>query len=588
MSPRLRRRPDQWADAHERARARAAERLDGPLGLAESTWLDEHLAGCPSCAAIAAAYEADRQALRSLRDDQPEPPRDLWARTAAAIEQLSLESGAGVEPTSTEQRRRLLSGLPLGAMSAVAVVVVVIGATILSNGITQRSSATASDAAGAGASPAASNGPPDVASGPGAEPTPFKVGAGDVAWIDSGPNGVAFSTAQVTEVCPAEGASGCPAISDQSSRTLALSSRTRTIIGSPTRKQAVAIAEDTTAGDRLIVVQLPRPDTASPSPPATASASPSVEPSNVASEPPDASSPPSEGPSPSVTVSESASPSPFQTPEPTTAAELAIASGIEVVGESAAFSSDGAWFAFTARPGDGSAGPDVWVWHVGAPKADRLTDDGASYFASWSGDRAVVSRPVDSTATSSDAISVLIDPATGDTRELGKLWRPMVDPSGRFAIAWEGTVERAHDTGTWVPGRGRLALVAWSDDGDTAGPKGSDDQHVVTDKARGDFDVRWDETGEWVAVWVGDEREANIGRLTLYHVDTGRERLETAKDAPAEVPALPGFSIGSSRLAWATPRGQGGEGSRVQIAAWSNDGVGIVESSPGEDVRIIR
>ena len=30
-------------------RMRLAERLDGPLGLAESTWLDEHLAGCPAC-----------------------------------------------------------------------------------------------------------------------------------------------------------------------------------------------------------------------------------------------------------------------------------------------------------------------------------------------------------------------------------------------------------------------------------------------------------------------------------------------------------------------------------------------------------
>ena len=49
-------------------------------------WLDEHLAGCDACRAIAAAYDADRAALRGLRDHQPEPPRDLWARTSAAIE----------------------------------------------------------------------------------------------------------------------------------------------------------------------------------------------------------------------------------------------------------------------------------------------------------------------------------------------------------------------------------------------------------------------------------------------------------------------------------------------------------------------
>ena len=98
--PRLRRRPDHWRDAHERAQVRAAERLDGPLGLTETAWLDEHLAGCSSCAAIAAAYAADREALHSLRQDAPEPPRDLWARTAAAIEQLSLDGGAPVQTCS--------------------------------------------------------------------------------------------------------------------------------------------------------------------------------------------------------------------------------------------------------------------------------------------------------------------------------------------------------------------------------------------------------------------------------------------------------------------------------------------------------
>jgi len=198
--PRLRRRPDQWANAHERARARAAERLDGPLGLAESTWLEGHLADCPSCAATAAAYEADRAALRTLCDEQPEPPRDLWARTAAAIELLSIESGLPDElpDSETEPSRGRFGGLPLGAMSAVAVVVVVVGATLLSNGIGAPQSATraaASDAGGAGPSLAAASVAPEVA--PGAEPTPFAVGAGDVAWVDTGPDGLAYSNVEI-------------------------------------------------------------------------------------------------------------------------------------------------------------------------------------------------------------------------------------------------------------------------------------------------------------------------------------------------------------------------------------------------------
>ena len=59
-------------------------------------------------------------------------------------------------------------------------------------------------------------------------------------------------------------------------------------------------------------------------------------------------------------------------------------------------------------------------------------------------------------------------------------------------------------------------------------------------------------------------------------------------DAPTGVPALPGFSIGEGRLAWATPPGQNGEGSRIQIVAWSDDGVGTVESAPGEDLVVVR
>ena len=126
---RVRRRPDHWATPHDRARHRAAERLDGPLGVVEAAWLEEHLADCTACFAEAQAFEADRMGLRSLRDDIPVPPRDLWARTSAAIEQ----EAAGHRRASTGPAARS----PLaqwGAIAGIAVVSVVVGSALLQGG----------------------------------------------------------------------------------------------------------------------------------------------------------------------------------------------------------------------------------------------------------------------------------------------------------------------------------------------------------------------------------------------------------------------------------------------------------------------
>ena len=83
---RIRRRAGHEAAIHDRARTLVATQLTEPLKPTDATWLLEHLAGCGACREVLAAYEADRAALRTLRDRQPQPPRDLWARTAAAIE----------------------------------------------------------------------------------------------------------------------------------------------------------------------------------------------------------------------------------------------------------------------------------------------------------------------------------------------------------------------------------------------------------------------------------------------------------------------------------------------------------------------
>jgi hypothetical protein len=103
-----------------------------------------------------------------------------------------------------------------------------------------------------------------------------------------------------------------------------------------------------------------------------------------------------------------------------------------------------------------------------------------------------------------------------------------------------------------------------------------------------DWDARWDETGTRLAVWIADDSDPKVGKLTLFEVDpdTGDIRAEKALH---DVRALAGFSIGKGRLAWATPRGQDAKGSRVQVVAWTKDAVGSAESQGSEgEVVVIR
>jgi hypothetical protein len=607
------RRPDHWASTHERARARAAERLSGGLEANEAAWLDEHLADCPVCAAVAATYDADRLALRALRDLPPQPPRDLWARTASAIERES--SARRRSETGTGWRR---SRLPLGALSGIAVIALVVGVSTLS-----RLNIAQAPYAEPDPEQRSTTGGDNNSEFAGADPTPFAVGAGAVKYILREANGLlAVNNVPIDEVCPAEGTAGCPALRDAAAQRLDLAASPRSIIGSPKGQDAIVVTNNGGDGEQILVVAMPDASaTAAPSvapqlPPATMhpvegtrppdpsnapsaavtseSASPDVQ--STDGPPSTESAVPSESPQIDVAASAAPStePSPTLSPEPTVAASLAIASGIEVIGESAAFSEDGRWFAFSARPADGSSGPDVYVWRVGDPTAQNLTEDGETTFASWDGDQVVASRPEaaaadEATRALATPVSVMIDPASGAETPAGELWLPAVDPTRSRAIGWSGSIERAEDGTTWTPQDGQLELLAWSSrtGGTRPDAQAAEGDPIVADKL-GAFDIRWDETGEWVAVWLADANEASMGRLTLYQVDPATGRLRLLEDAPDGVAALPGFSIGEGRLAWASPPGQEGEGSRIQIVAWSGDGVGSVESAPGDDLVIIR
>lgn len=610
---RVRRRPDHWATPHDRARYRAAERLDGPLGVIEAAWLEEHLADCAACLATAQAFEADRMGLRSLRDDILVPPRDLWARTSAAIEQ----EAAGHRRASTGPAARS----PLarwGALAGVAVVAVVVGSSVLQGGWLDAPKGTTN---GVDSSITALVTPQPQPSGveitPGA--TPMVVDAGAVGWFDIGADGsYGYNVANVDRVCAQVDQASCASLDAGDSQPVALVTSPKSIITSPTNGQTVVVGTDDSSGNTIFVVALPDEPAASPastaSPTAgalTASAPPAADPSTGPSPSPiappsaDPSSPPASDP-PSPTPTPTPAPTPTITPAPTAAA-LAIVSGVTVVGDAAAFSPDGRWFAFTARPADGSAGPDIYVWHVGDPRAHAMTTDHQSAFGSWAGDLAIGSRPglppatpapssgetagASSTpdpqpVTDVEPVTFSLDPATGTEVILPvAYWRPAVSPTGRRAVVWDGSVRADSGDRTIKLTDGRLGLVNWGvNDATSTDPA----PRVVSKDPVSDFTVRWDETGSWLALWLADADDPRIGRLSLLHLDPASGKIDRPTAGPQDVPAMPGFSIENGRLAWASPPSQDGEGSHVQIVAWSVDGVGSIESAPSQDVVVVR
>jgi hypothetical protein len=174
--------------------------------------------------------------------------------------------------------------------------------------------------------------------------------------------------------------------------------------------------------------------------------------------------------------------------------------------------------------------------------------------------------------------SILIDPESGTVSALpgDAFWRPSVDPGGRFVVYWEGTVVVDEDGLTVSPAEGRLVVARFDA---TAEPVVSDPVSLVDGEIL-DWDARWDEHGGRLALWVADPEVAGVGELDAYSVDPSTG-VDLGDPLLADVIALPGVSIGHGRLAWATPPGQGGEGSRLQVLAWSGEDAGTVSSDPG-------
>ena len=384
---------------------------------------------------MAQAYEAQRKALRALQ--APEPPRDLWARTATALDrEVGRRTGAP----------RLIA---LGSMASVALV-----------------AAVALGAFGVG---------PFNVVRPGLA-TPFPVTPQPVAYLTTDGNQITIYQTQVSSICPPS-ALDC-ADPGPSARPVA-----RVDLDAALSPRDLALAADgnlaITARDSLgraiySVVTLPGSEAT-----ATASAASSTSrPSGARTPRASAASAPPSGPIPSASAGDLAD----VTLQP-------LLSDVIAAGAPAAWSPDGTILAFSARPADGSAGPDVYVWQVGASTVKRLTRDHRSYFASWTGQLIVVSRtplrrqlakkatphasgapghasPTAAASAVADATvaaaTLLLDPATGAARPVALVdaWLPAVDPSGRFVVYWKGALDAAGPTVDLTDGA--LYIADWS------------------------------------------------------------------------------------------------------------------------------
>jgi len=493
--------------------------------------------------------------------------------------------------------------MPFGAAAGALVVLVVVGATVLPSLLPN--------------GPDLDPGRSDVAvTSPEIQPTAFPVPAVNrVGWIQPGLNGSwELVLADVTSLCPRSVPSCQPLGEDEQARPIDLGSEPHGITISPTESQLVVETrgEGSTPG-RILVVNVPPdepPATAAPTEPVTPDATPQA---------------PTPGPTDAIT-----------SPGPTTnvpRGAVEIATGVTVVGETL-YSPDGNWLAFSARPSDGSHGPDLYLWRVGAPSAIAITDDHATYFSAWLGGQMLVSHvdvvttdpaATDEPGTAPDASaaasiegrasSYLLDPASLTRTEIAEpdVWLPVADAAGRFVAFWSGTLGRTPDGLDWQPASGSLMLARWSDgtsplptspahptngarptSGAGAsdapvppiGPAGVEIELVAGPVAA--FRASFDPTGSRLAVWVGDTFDGDVGRLHMVVLDTTTGGIDSTIEPLPGVPALRRFTIDAGRLAWVSPSGQDGQDSAVQVLGWSGNEFGEVRANPAKLMYLVR
>jgi hypothetical protein len=580
MSPNLRRPA---ADPiHEKARLLAAAAVDEELAPVDAAWLDGHLASCAECSAAAADLAAIHDELRALQF--PEPPRDLWARTAASLDAVEARRFAG----RAAARRRAGYAPLAGTAIAMAAVVVVVGATLLSRipgTISPLATRNTNGTAGAGATAAAS----------GAVQAPIALVDGTSYWLAEA-DGV-YSIMGGTTTC-SSGSGTCTVTGGTGSTLGSIESGTE--ISAALNSDATRAAVWTT--DKIAIVTLsaspqtvtldqltPRPTVAAT--PASTLAATVTATADVGG-----------SAAPSATVALTAAVTAAVTSAPSA---TAILDGFEVVGRDPEFSADGQVVAFSARPVDRSTGPDVFVWRVGDERAHAVTARHSDVFYGWANGRVLVGEFSPGPGGAAvEASSYVFDPATGSALRAG---RPMliagIDPSGTNVVYWAGAVDFDSATGLWRPGKGALyyarladidlapasltapateppaatevsptaaasveatpvALPAEATDGAgatagaTAAATESATQQAAAPVQLPDagtvrrWVVRWDATGRFLAAWIADG-SSDVGRVHVYDVSGSEPAPRLSVEA-----ALESISLQDGDLIYTTPDGR--------------------------------
>jgi hypothetical protein len=452
---------------HERARLLAAQSIDAKLEPNDAKWLSRHLDSCEECAAVADEYRAIHAELRAL--PVPEPPRDLWARTSAALDRVDAGPAGwfrGFGTAGLADRRPLFSTV----MAVAVVVVVAVGSLLAQSPILapgSGSTRTGGVAQGSGSS--------EPGEGPQA---PIAVVAGTSYWMSSedGVYEIKGGTSQCT------GTDGSCTVTQGTARTLAAISSTGPVsaVIAPDASRAAVWTKD-----KIVIVPLtgPQPQTAeidklTPRPTATATpvATPSATPTAATPSATPTAATPSATPAATPSATPVATPTATPAASASTAAPTAILSGYEIVGRDPEFSADGQRLAFSARPADLSTGPNVFVWQSGQEQARAVTFGNADLFGGWYGLRILISEisvpnapgavpaPPSAASGASQSTSYVFDPATDTALKIDRpMLLPVVDPTGRYLVFWSGIVEYDAASGLWQPGRGDLYFDTWAD-----------------------------------------------------------------------------------------------------------------------------